>query len=53
MNRNQLPAIPVVTSATGHLIGNVIPGLEHVRDPDWPAHASAASKAAFRRRSCW
>ncbi len=39
MNRNQLPTILVVTSAAGHLIGNVIPGLEHVRDPDWPAHA--------------
>jgi len=43
MNRNQLPTILVVTSAAGHLIGNVIPGLEHVRDQDWPAHASAAS----------
>jgi hypothetical protein len=39
MNRNQLPTILVVTSAAGHLIGNVIPTLEHVRDPDWPAHA--------------
>jgi len=39
MNRNQLPTALVVTSAAGHLIGNVIPGLEHVRDPDWPAHA--------------
>jgi hypothetical protein len=29
----------VVASAASHLIGNVIPGLEHVRDPDWPAHA--------------
>jgi hypothetical protein len=28
-----------VASAASHLIGNVIPGLEHVRDPDWPAHA--------------
>jgi hypothetical protein len=39
MNRNQLPTILVVTSAAGHLIGNVIPTLEHVRDPDWPEHA--------------
>jgi len=39
MNRSQLPTILVVASATGHLIGNVIPTLEHVRDPDWPEHA--------------
>jgi hypothetical protein len=39
MNRNQLPAILVAASAAGHLIGNVIPTLEHVRDPDWPDHA--------------
>src|SRR5580658_4046562 len=39
MNRNQLPTVLVVTSAAGHLIGNVIASLEHVRDPDWPAHA--------------
>ena len=39
MNRNQLPAILVVTSAAGHLIGSVIPGIEHVRDQDWPEHA--------------
>jgi hypothetical protein len=39
MNKNQLPTILVVTSAAGHLIGNVIPTLEHVRDPGWPDHA--------------
>ena len=39
MNRSQLPTILVVASAAGHLIGNVIPGLEHVRDQDWPEHA--------------
>jgi hypothetical protein len=39
MNRNQLPTILVVASAAGHLIGNVIPTLEHVRDQDWPEHA--------------
>jgi hypothetical protein len=39
MKKDQLPTILVVASATGHLIGNVIPTLEHVRDPDWPAHA--------------
>lgn len=39
MNRKQLPAILVTTSAAGHLIGNVIPAIEHVRDPEWPQHA--------------
>ena len=39
MNRPWLPAILVTTSAAGHLIGNVIPAIEHVRDPDWPPHA--------------
>lgn len=39
MNRKQLPTILVTTSAAGHLIGNVIGSIEHIRDPDWPAHA--------------
>ena len=39
MNEDRLPTILMVTSAAGHLIGNVIPTLEHVRDPDWPEHA--------------
>jgi hypothetical protein len=39
MNRSQLPTILVVTSAAGHLIGNVIPTIEHARDQDWPEHA--------------
>ena len=39
MNEDRLPTILVVASAAGHLIGNVIPTLEHVRDPDWPEHA--------------
>jgi hypothetical protein len=39
MNRNQFPAILMATSAVGHLIGNVIPSIEHIRDPDWPPHA--------------
>ena len=39
MNRQRLPTILVTTSAAGHLIGNVIPAIEHIRDPDWPPHA--------------
>ena len=39
MDRKRLSTILVTTSAAGHLIGNVIPSIEHVRDPDWPAHA--------------
>lgn len=39
MNKGQLPTILVATSAAGHLVGNVIPAFEHLRDPDWPPHA--------------